>query len=684
LLGAEPSWYWMLRRCGIYLRCVRACDRAIPLFCTQNLTDSNMNNYDDHIQFAENVIERSQLPESQRGELHQLIQRIQQRQNDPNLYLAVIGEFSSGKSTFINALIRDNLLKTSALVTTAAATRLRYGQEINIEINFRQVPEIIKPRIFWTRNAISVIIRFLENLGLDFDIVTAIEDFLNDTVAFLFSLFNSSNNLTNIITSEDIRAKGIDIREFIHKVTSEEEIAQEVIDVNINHPATFLQNNIVIIDLPGTNATNTRHAQITREIVENEADVAIVIIPATQPVSDTLAEFLISTIQSSLDRCIFVVSRMDQIRQREHNRMLANVRERLVDQLEVNPNKLYSCSAQVVMDDVTGEQQAVNNPEFWIEQFTQMQVEIIESLKAERNAIISENIQGLFGQLFNQIKSYLQSQWNQYKEKESKIQKETIQDIEYFKNQQYRECINMIDRTASRSENKINDHVDNFRDRTTAKVKEAIFGASDWDGLKYVVNTKVATILREQQNLLSDSIQNECQNLSQSAHEVGQYFDKKFTEVYRSLQALGGRVETNSVFASSNISINTYSVISSAQQLNSSSFGNAMAGLFSHVFRGLLDERKQKIWNEIRPKIYNCFAEIKQQVQPTVKKDADNLKTAINQRINAYITHYKSVVDGMLNEQKMELQRLTQLQATIQADLGEIERRQLQIKVNLR
>lgn len=440
----------------------------------------------------------------------------------------------------------------------------------------------------------------------------------------------------------------------------------------------------MIIDLPGTNATNTRHAQITREIVENEADVAIVIIPATQPVSDTLAEFLISTIQSSLDRCIFVVSRMDQIRQREHNGMLANVRERLVAQLEVNPNKLYSCSAQVVIDDVTGEQQAVNNPEFWIEQFTQVQVEIIECLKAERNAIISDNIQGLFGQLFNQIKSHLQYQWNKYKEKEAQIQKETIQDIESFKNQQYRECINMIDRTATRTGNKINDHVDNFRDRTTAKVKEAIFGASDWDSLKYVVNTKVATILRTQQNLLSDSIQNECHNLSQSAQEVGQYFDEKFTEVYQTLQALGGRVETNSVFASNNISINTYSVISSAQQLNSSNFGNAMAGFFSHVFRGLLDDRKQKIWNEIRPEIYNCFAEIKQQVQPTVKKDADNLKTAINQRINAYITHYKSVVDGMLNEQEMELQRLTQLQATIQADLAEIERRQLQIKVNLR
>lgn len=117
-----------------------------------------MNNYDDHIQFAENVIARSQLPRSQRGELHQLIQRIQQRQNDPNLYLAVIGEFSSGKSTFVNALIRDNLLKTSALVTTAAATRLIYGKNIDAKVHFANVPSIINKT---TNTGCSIFISFI-------------------------------------------------------------------------------------------------------------------------------------------------------------------------------------------------------------------------------------------------------------------------------------------------------------------------------------------------------------------------------------------------------------------------------------------------------------------------------------------------------------------------------------------
>jgi GTPase Era involved in 16S rRNA processing len=650
------------------------------------MSDSNMKNYDNHIQFAEDVINRSQLPESKRGSLNQLIQRIKQRQNDPCLYLAVIGEFSSGKSTFINALLRDNLLKTSALVTTAAATRLSYGKNIDVKVNFANVPSIFQKRTninidssFLIIPIILLIITFIfQPPAIIVTILTAL--ILSISVA-IFS--DKQNDSQKTVTSQVLMENSIEIRDFINQVTSEEKIAKQVIDININHPATFLQNNIVIIDLPGTNASNERHAKVTREVVEKEADAAIIIIPATQPLTESLTEFLRVTISSYLNRCIFIVSRMDQIRQREHNRMLSNVRKRLVERLEINPTELYWCSAQAVMDDVTGEQPSGNNSEFWSDQFAQMQVEIIQRLQSERTAIISENIQRLFSQLFEQMKNNLQAQWTEYRQREAQLQAETIQDLESFKHEQYRQCIRMIDTAINKTENKINDYIESCRDRTISKVRDAVFDASDWDKLKYVVNTKVVTIVQEQQNSLSGKIQSECHNLSQSAQEAGQYFDKKFTEVYRSLRVLGGRVKNQSAFSSSSISINTSSVVASAKELNSSNFSNAIAGFFSHFFPGLLDSRKQEIWDEIRPQIYDYFSKIKKQVQPTVRKDAENIKNAINQKINAYISNYKSVVDGMLNEQKTELQRLTKLQATIQADLAEIERRRLQIRVNL-
>ena len=48
-----------------------------------------------------------------------MLKNINRRKADPFLNVALIGDFSSGKSTFINALIKQNLLKTAWMATTA-------------------------------------------------------------------------------------------------------------------------------------------------------------------------------------------------------------------------------------------------------------------------------------------------------------------------------------------------------------------------------------------------------------------------------------------------------------------------------------------------------------------------------------------------------------------------------------
>jgi len=88
---------------------------------------------EDHLQFAANIIQGEEISTALKTEIDSQINQIQKRRSDSNLYLAVIGEFSSGKSTFINALLRDDLLKTSVLPTTDAVTKLRYGSCLEFE-----------------------------------------------------------------------------------------------------------------------------------------------------------------------------------------------------------------------------------------------------------------------------------------------------------------------------------------------------------------------------------------------------------------------------------------------------------------------------------------------------------------------------------------------------------------------
>lgn len=48
------------------------------------------------------------------------------------LHVAVFGEFSSGKTTFLNALLGEELLSVSLEPTTAVPTFIRYGRAFNL------------------------------------------------------------------------------------------------------------------------------------------------------------------------------------------------------------------------------------------------------------------------------------------------------------------------------------------------------------------------------------------------------------------------------------------------------------------------------------------------------------------------------------------------------------------------
>src|SRR5688500_2667189 len=80
----------------------------------------------DHLDLALRPVRRTVTDRARLTPLTDRIRGVEDRLRDDRYYLAVIGEFSAGKSTFINALLGLDLLPTSALRTTAAATRITH------------------------------------------------------------------------------------------------------------------------------------------------------------------------------------------------------------------------------------------------------------------------------------------------------------------------------------------------------------------------------------------------------------------------------------------------------------------------------------------------------------------------------------------------------------------------------
>jgi GTPase SAR1 family protein/gas vesicle protein len=615
---------------------------------------------DEQLQFVQKVLQRADILTSLRDELNHQIARIRDRQKDPNLYLAVIGEFSSGKSTFINALLKDDLLKTSALVATAVATKIRHGNDLGVEAHFS--------------GSRSGIVKTQAN-----------------------------SKVVNVPWLPS--AERIDVKHFIRMITSEEEIAKDVVDIKIEHPASFLANGVVIIDTPGTNADNSVHGAITQGVVKQEADLAIIIISATVPLSQTLADFLSNSLKPYLHRCVFVVTRVDAIKPQELSMLLQDLRSRIVDKLGISPPVLYSCSAQVVLD-MLNEEPVLEHLQVWQERFTALEKIIVERLSRERTLSIAESLLRLLTQLFEQLDTHLRSQWQQYETHQVKIKRETIPNLSEFTAEQYSICEKKLRNSISTYQSRTANCVESHRESVVNKIRSELFSLMSEDSLTKFLKEQAQNLLTENQGKLQQDLQPLTDKLAEDAVAVGNIFDQKFSEVYRRLQSIGGRLEasTNASYSfQSNLSNVAISAQSLTQKIDSSdgtkmglgATAGAMVGTFllpvpglgtlvglavgtwaSRFFMPSLDERKQKLWEQLNPSIDSYFDIVKTQTHQGAMAYTSNLESSLKQRIDSYVKKYRTIIDDILKEQKAELQRLNDLQESTQIDLAEIERRQ--------
>ena len=239
-------------------------------------------------------------------EINSCIEAIQNKRKNPKLYLAVIGEFSSGKSTFINALLGFRILKEAVMPTTACATYIEcHARTLSVKVSFFD-----GKRFICTENHFSNISEYLYRI---------------------YSL------------------KCTDLYQVISVLTSDQKVAQTVKSLNIGIPGNAIPKNIVIIDTPGFNPGSfsvRNHEEITKNVVENVADAAIILTSQEQAMSATLSQFLKTNIKRCLHRCIYVVTKFDTLEDiTARKEVLDYVRQRISNDLLISNPRLFGLSA---------------------------------------------------------------------------------------------------------------------------------------------------------------------------------------------------------------------------------------------------------------------------------------------------------------------------------------------------
>ena len=161
--------------------------------------------------------------------------------------VSVFGEFSSGKTTFLNAIINENILTAAYEPTTAVPTRIRYAKTFNILV-YKLSDKTLKL-------------------------------YSDDKEDGTWRRYIGRGSGTNILGLLEKKNKAI--QTFLSKWTKEGNNATEVKEVIIELPLEWLKSGIELIDTPGTNNEYTVHRMFT-ESVAKETDIAIMLMDVRQ------------------------------------------------------------------------------------------------------------------------------------------------------------------------------------------------------------------------------------------------------------------------------------------------------------------------------------------------------------------------------------------------------------------
>ncbi|MBI3949486.1 MAG: dynamin family protein [Acidobacteria bacterium] len=195
--------------------------------------------------------------------------------------LTVFGQFKRGKSTLINALLGVDILPTAVVPLTSIVTILRYGRAPAAKVTFTDGRRV--------SIAVSEISEYITERG------------------------NPPNE------------KGVR-------------------RVEVSYPAPLLKDGVRLIDTPGAGSIFLNNTEATYDFLPN-ADAAILILAADQPISQAEVEFLHEARRYAA-KFFFLLNKIDLLSERELLEPLEFCRRVIEEELQTTDLVLYPLSAK--------------------------------------------------------------------------------------------------------------------------------------------------------------------------------------------------------------------------------------------------------------------------------------------------------------------------------------------------
>lgn len=331
------------------------------------------------------LIQDLRIPEE--ADCMRQLQIIRERLHQPQLRLAVIGNFSCGKSTFLNAILKKPLLSMANMPTTAIPTYIDWRAPGNtLQVTLKDALDQPHP---------------LDDGGKEW--------FQRQTGTALPA---DDGGMLDLLTTTNS----------LHGVLS---------GVHISFPRNTGYPGYCLIDTPGINPgeeTAAEHILHTQDILRDEADTAIVLFPSYCAYTRDFSDFLEQNARHLLANSIFIVTKIDIVpTEREREKLAQFVKANLQTKLGLEDPQVYCCSAGCALDHYTG---TVPGMEQWAQDFEAMIGEIFASLEPRRLQLVSGHTVAMIMELIRTLRTEMDEKQAELQRLLRKLEKYSYEELQ--------------------------------------------------------------------------------------------------------------------------------------------------------------------------------------------------------------------------------------------------------------
>ena len=437
-----------------------------------------MSDIDSHIVFASTLMGKYDWEEATKYSLEKQLAAIIEKQNDKLLNISVIGEFSTGKSSFINALVGYELLAVNVIQgTTVAITIIEYSEEFSIILT----------------------------------------DFSG----------RSSKKVYKSIDS---------LRQQLHIYTTDAAYAKKINYVTVTLPSDILKNGYRIIDTPGTNSLELWHEEITRRAIRELSDLSIILTDATQPMPVTLMSFVDNTLGDSIKNCAFVANKIDRIREKERDGVIKFIGKKICQSFEIEEPIVLPFSAVALTNSFAEETVNIDSNSFLL---TANSLEHLLSYTAkQRLRAQARKILHLVDDIYSTLDNNIKNIATQYQQELQMLERSKQTDLKPFISRQISTRQKSFLSGARDYKYKVESVCDTLTSKAKTNIESKIEACDSLDNLSnYIKGSLSDDIKKEGQSIVSGT-ESKFGELRKLFNRELKLFQKDFEKEFEKLKIL--------------------------------------------------------------------------------------------------------------------------------------------------